>query len=389
MELLAERTSVTDATAGGVDLVRLWSEAEFAASSDTWQELLDRSHADRLFMGWDWQWLWWRHHKGAVGGTLSLIACYSGSRLVGLAPFYIHSASHRLGLRATRMEIIGSTFRDVQGVFSEYLDIIADRDHVDAVVAAISTHLRADSRWSDLVIGVSPVGGVAASMVRHHLTRNWQVREVDPRASHRAELPAEFPVYLRSLASGARRKLWNQRAKLVEPVVVVAGPEEVPSVFDKIDEFHRERWHAPQYVGVARTFHLALARVLQDRGALRLSTLFSGGVPIAVMYNIRVGDTEYNIQSGFDAAHSAGLSPGYLHFGYCLEAACRDGVRRFDFLAGGGRHREYKQDFVTTESPLVTFHVIRARHLRMLYTAWRVVAGRFRRQAPGSASGTG
>jgi CelD/BcsL family acetyltransferase involved in cellulose biosynthesis len=358
-----------------VDLVREWSEAEFAASAQAWEDLRARSDADPLFMGWDWQWLWWHHHKGLLGGTLSIIACYAGSRLVGLAPFYLHSATHRAGIRAGRMEIIGSTFRDGRGVFSEYLDLIADRAHSEAVVAAVGTHLRQDRRWADLVISNSPSAGVAAILVRSQLAVGGLVREIDHLESHRAELPADFQVYLRTLAGGTRRKLWNQRSKLVNPELVVAGPADVFRAFDLIDSFHQHRWNTAQYVGVARDFHFALAPALIARGALRMSTLYSAGTPLAVMYNVRLGMTEYNIQSGFDPAQGSGLSPGYLHFGYSLEEACRDGLQRFDFLAGQGRHRQYKQDFVTTEFPLVTFQAIRARYLKVLYRAHEFVAG--------------
>ena len=42
------------------------------------------------------------------------------------------------------------------------------------------------------------------------------------------------------------------------------------------------------------------------------------------MYNVRIGTLEYNIQSGFDATIK-GVSLGYLHFGFAIEQACRDG----------------------------------------------------------------
>ncbi len=322
---------------GGIDSVRTWSEEEFAAAAGAWEELVARSDADPLFMSWDWQWLWWHHHRELLGGTLAIVACYSGSRLVGLAPFYLRSVPHRAGLRANRMEIIGSTFRDGRGVFSEYLDLIADRAYVDEVASAVGQHLREDGRWSDLVVGNSPAEGTSP---QRWCGTSWRpccmVRETDQMESHRAELPADFPTYLGSLSGGIRRKVWNHRSKLVNPQLVVAGPDEVFQVFDQIDAFHLERWKAPQYVGVARDFHFALARALIAKGALRMSTLVSAGAPLAVMYNVRLGATEYNIQSGFDPAQAVGLSPGYLHFGYSLEEACRDGIRRFDFLAGEG-----------------------------------------------------
>jgi CelD/BcsL family acetyltransferase involved in cellulose biosynthesis len=358
---------------GAVDNVREWSQAEFSAAGVAWEALLARSDADPLFMGWEWQSLWWEHHRQLLGGTLALLACYDGPKLVGLAPFYLHSAAHRAGLQGNRIELIGSNFRDGRGVFSEYLDLIADRDYAAAVAGAVARWLRDDRRWTDFVAGNSPAGGVASRLVREHLVEDCLVRETDPLESHRAELTGDFPAYLRSLAGGTRRKLWNHRSKLVDPELVIAGPDEVFRAFDLIDQFHRHRWNAPQYVGVARAFHFALAPALIARGALRLSTLYSGGAPLAVMYNVRLGATEYNIQSGFDPAQASGLSPGYLHFGYSLEEACRDGIRRFDFLAGEGRNRQYKQDFVTTESPLVTFHAVRAGYLKLLYRAHRFV----------------
>ena len=363
---------------GTVDQVREWSEAEFAGSAEAWGELLARSDADPLFMGWDWQWMWWHHHKGLLGGTLAVVGCYAGSRLVGLAPFYLHSAAHRAGIRATRMEIIGSNFRDGRGVFSEYLDLIVDREYRGGVAAAVARHLGGDRRWADLVIGNSPAAGVGAELARQHLAERCIVRRTEHLQAHRATLPADFQAYLRSLDGGTRRKVWNHRSKLDAPKLVVADADHAVEVFDRIDAFHRERWNAPQYVGVARDFHFALAPRLAARGALRMSTLVSDGKPLAVMYNVRLGGTEYNIQSGFDASRAAGISPGYLHFGYSLEEACRDGIRTFDFLAGEGRNRQYKADFVTTEVPLLTIHAIRAKHLRWLYQAHQLISGRMR-----------
>lgn len=371
-----------------VDLVRYWSEEEFATSQAAWDGLRARSTADPLFMAWDWQWLWWKHHRDVMGGELAIVACYAGADLVGLAPFYLHTATHRGGLRASRLEAIGSTFRDGRGVFSEYLDIIADRSRVDDVISAIAKHLLADTRWEGLVVGNTPAAGVAARMVRRHFAQGCLIREVDPLEAHVVELPTDFASYLGLVSGSMRRKLWNQRSKLIDPALVVAGPDDACGVFDQIDAFHMRRWNSPQYVGTARAFHFALAPVLLKRGALRLSTLYSAGTPIAVMYNVRLGDTEYNLQSGFDPERSTGLSPGYLHFGYCMEVACHEGVRRFDLLAGEGRFRQYKQDFNTTEVPLITLQVLRARRLRLLYRVYDMVAGgsgRFRRsrgQAP-------
>ena len=339
-----------------------------------WGDLVGRSDADPLFMGWDWQWLWWRTHKLLFGATLMLVACYAGPRLVGLAPLFLRRATHRAGIWSTRLELIGSTWRNPRGVFSEYLDIIADREHAGAVAAVVADRIKADSRWGGLVLSNTPAGGVAAAMVRWHLTSGMFVREVEHLDAHRATLPGDFSAYVSRLNGSTRRRLWNHRAKLVDPLVVPGEASTIDSTLDLIDRFHGQRWGGPLFVGEAREFHAALAAALARRGELRMSTLLSGGAPIAAMYNVRIGGREYNIQSGFDHGATKGISPGYLHFGYCLEAACGDGIGEFDFLAGEGRHRQYKTDFQTTAYPLVTIQVLRAWHLQLLYRAYGAVA---------------
>ena len=363
------------AAISAIDCVRVWTEEEFAAAGPAWGALLARSDADPYFMGWDRQWLWWQHHKVPLRGRLSIIACYAGRELVGLAPLYLRAATHRSVLRANRLEMIGSAFRAPGVVFSEYLDLIADRACTDAVVGAVARHLLDDDRWSDLVIANSPAEGAAAAMVRWHLGREISVREVDPLESYRVALPSDFAIYLASLTSGARRKIWNHRAKLRDAELAVADAENVGQVFDLLEGFHQRRWKAPMYAGVGRAFHDDLTAVMVQRGALRMSTLYSAGQPIAAMHNIRIGETEYNIRTGFDADFVAGVSPGYLHFGYCLEAASRDGIRQFDFLAGEGRHRQYKKDFGATEFPLRTFHALRSPQLKLMYRAYDALTG--------------
>jgi hypothetical protein len=88
------------------------------------------------------------------------------------------------------------------------------------------------------------------------------------------------------------------------------------------------------------------------------------------MYNVRLGDTEYNIQSGFDSLALKGLSLGYLHLGYAMELACEEGIAQFDFLAGTGMRRDYKRDFQAVHRPLMTYQAIRAKPLAWLYRGY-------------------
>ncbi len=82
----------------------------------------------------------------------------------------------------------------------------------------------------------------------------------------------------------------------------------------------------------------------------------------------------YFLQSGFNAAAARGVSPGYLHFGYAIEAACQENADRFDFLAGPGRHRDYKRDFAAEPVTVVTYHLVRGGLTARLYAVYETLA---------------
>lgn len=348
--------------------VRLWSELEFAAGKSAWQGLLRRSAANPLFMSWEWQSRWWRLHGAGLRAQLQLLAAYAGDgTLIGLAPLYRHDATHRFGWRAGRLELIGSAFRESRPVtFSEYLDFIVDAAWSQEVLQAFAAHLQADEHWSDLVIANTRTDGMALRALRSHLANVGYVREQDGLAAHVLGLPARFEDYLQGLKPGIRRKVWNRRNRLNGAMFRYAREGEIEPLLRQLEHYQAARWGT---LGAARDrlqFHLGFARAMGQQDALRLSVLLQAGEPISVLYNVEIDGTEYNLQTGF-RPEAASLSPSYLHFGYCLESASRRGVRAFDFLAGSGRRRDYKQDFGTREVGLVTLQAIREPVLQRVY----------------------
>lgn len=363
--------------------VRLWSELEFAAGKSAWQGLLRRSTANPLFMSWEWQSRWWRLHGAALRGQLVLLAAYAGDgTLVGLAPLYRRDAAHRCGLRSARLELIGAAFRGSARVtFSEYLDFIVDKAWEEAVLAAFSARILEDRNWSDFVAATTRTDGMVARAVQAHGLGECYLREQDVLTAYAVPLPARFEEYLKALKPGIRRKLWNRRSRLTTPVFRFARASEIEPLLRQIAQFQAVRWGTLGDAQSRTQFHVGFATAMARQDALRMSVLLQNGEPISAMYNVELDGTEYNLQSGFSPG-AAPLSPSYLHFGYCLESAARRGVRSFDFLAGSGRSRSYKEDFGAGEVRIATLQVIRDPVLQRLYRlydgapAWLRTLGR-------------
>ena len=350
--------------------VRVWNAEEFAASRAIWDDLVSRSDADPLFMGWDWQWRWWTHHAGALNATLRLVAIYEGERLLGLAPFYSHAVVIRHVLRVQRLELIGVAWRDPRAVFSEYLDIIGDRQYRGEIVAAVGRWLAAQRFWDDLALCCCKPDGVAPQLVAEQLKGWTHVRAVDPMVGWCARLPSSFEHYVQTLTPAVRRKLFNHRRKLSEAQLVYANAEDLSDSLRMLWSLSRLRWNTSPLAHV-QNFQISMATELARRGELRLSRLCAANGIQSVLYNVQRAGTVYYLQSAFDAANAHGLSPGYLHFGYAIEAACREGAKRFDFLAGRGLRRDYKRDFMTDAIPMVSYHVVRRAITRVLYAVYQ------------------
>jgi CelD/BcsL family acetyltransferase involved in cellulose biosynthesis len=354
--------------------VRRWGEDEFAAAQDLWDELLARSDADPLFMSWAWQRCWWVHHGPALGAELQIAAVYSEDRLVGLAPFYRHRVVVRRLLRPWRLELLGTAWRNSEAAFSDYLDVLADRAARERVLQALTEWLEAE-QWDEIALCCLRRGGTADVLAAAYLPRIAGVREVDPLSGWRAPLPARFDDYLRRLSPEVRRKVFNQRRKLDQPRLEYAPEADVDGFLDQLWVFSAVRWGGgaprPEFQGFYRDF----ARYAAQAGQLRLSRMETAQGPLSVMFNIRSWNCVYYLQSGFDLRKSDGISPGYLHFGYALEDACKEGAQYFDFLGGSGQNRDYKRDLLTENVALVTYHAARSVSLRSLHGAYRIWLG--------------
>lgn len=292
--------------------------------------------------------------------------------LVGLAPFYSHEVRTR-GIRLRRLELIGLAWRTPGGVFSEYLDIIAHRAHADAVLESVARWLEDDRLWQDLALPCVRPDSLARRLALDYLARLGYVREVDAVRCYSVDLSAEFDDYVRRLDRGTRRKLFHQRAKLRKAHLDLASQGDIVEFLDTLRVFERARWGRAD--DRLHQFNLDFAACQATAGRLRLTRLTSGGRTLSVMLNSRVNGTEYYLQSAFDPELVHGISPGYLHFGYVIESAYREGVRAFDLLGGYGRNRDYKRDLLGKGSMLTCCHIVRPAWLRALFRTYDRIQG--------------
>ncbi len=306
--------------------------ARFATLRDPWNELLESSPSDTVFLTWEWLHSWWKHLSGAA--KLHVISISRGSQILAIAPFVSRGTSL---LGAPRLSFIGTG-----RVGSDYLDILVRHGAAGDAIPKLSAHLIQMGAQLDLA-QVRITSSAGRLLARELLSAGCAVRA---RRTHRCPYidlsGATFDSYLGGLGSEHRynfqrklRKLETNHAMRFERVDSEARRREVlPVLF----ELHRLRWsERGGSDGLAGEgipqFHEEWSRLALERGWLRLFVLWVKDAPAAALYGFRYGGVFSFYQSGFDPRFSK-QSVGLVTMGLAIRSALDEGASEFDFLHG-------------------------------------------------------
>jgi len=350
--------------------VREWTVPEWQAGEAQWNALLANSGLDPLFLSWQWMHTWWRFFAPVSANCACILAAYRGTELVGIAPLY-RLRARRSSMPVRSLQFIGISWRDPEGMISEYLDFITTPAEREQVRTEFLRYLVAQGGWSELVVSfTSAESQWIRAFTENRETQTCYWRVVERATSYQADLRLGFPWYLANLGQSTRRSLWNLRRRVGAPDSVrleqVTGAA-IDEAFADLNRLHVLRWGLVAFSGNRLRFHLALARELVQRGELRMTRLRVGEQVVSVLYDIAKGARQYNIKMAFDPAAERGFSLGLIHFGFALEAAAERGVLLYDFLAGRGQRTDYKSHLGQLRDELATVQLLKGPFLQRLY----------------------
>jgi len=179
-----------------------------------------------------------------------------------------------------------------------------------------------------------------------------------------------FEHYLKHIGSNTRLKLYNKRKKL-HPLGVI----EVRNLWPQLDEFidilngfHQQRWGKVCYQGRnLQQITTFLHTIAANGGAPDLSVIYCNGKPISAVLDLHYRQRIYNIQSGYLEKFQDGISLGTLHLGMQIEKAFSTDADYYDFMAGNGKHSNYKQALATHSENFASLMLVRNPLLKSLY----------------------
>ena len=319
-------------------------------AAQTWNELLQSSDADCLFLTWEWMDTWWRH-LGA-GRELSIVLAHQDSDLIGLAPLCVSPRRLYGGRLLPEAVFLGGGFAG-----SDYLDVIVRRGYEGLACKRLAEELateRRSIRWNNVRHGVCAVESVAARLK----SGGWSIAETIVNACPFIALAGHtWESYLASLGSEHRYSFHRKWRRLNRDYEVqfeqVRTKEECVAGLDALLRLHNLRWrgrgtsdafHTPELV----RFHQEFAQIALAQGWLRLFILNLNGKPAAALYGFFYGHKFYFYQSGFDPEYEK-CSVGLITMGLAIRRAIEEGAEEFDLLHG---EEAYKRHWAGSERVL-------------------------------------
>ncbi|MBI5030534.1 MAG: GNAT family N-acetyltransferase [Chloroflexi bacterium] len=303
-----------------------------------WNELLQRSVIDTLFITHEWQTTWWRN---LGNGELRIITLREDDgKLIGLAPLFAEQGSDGL----IYLSLVGCV--DV----SDYLDLLVAQGCEERVYAALLDVLTRDDfpAWNSLGLCTLPEASPANTLLKTMAeARGLKVQHHLHDVSPMIELPDTWETYLATLDKKDRHEVRRKLRRVEEAggrwYIIDSAAALDQATADFIELHKKSRPDKNLFMDMRmQKFFAETAQAMFAQGWLQLLFLEVDGERAAALWNFIYHNDVLVYNSGYDPVKYGALSPGNVLFSHSIQDAIDAKRRRYDFLRG---NEDYKYRF--------------------------------------------
>jgi len=306
--------------------------AGFEGLRGEWNELLDDSDSNCLFLTWEWLYTWWKHLSG--GRRLFIVTVRQGRELLAIAPLALRPPRWGRLVPYRSLEFLGTG-----AIGSDYLDSILRRREQRAL-QALAEYLANQDFVLELA-QLSRESSFATQLAEHLRQRGWKLWKAKSDLCPFINLSGHtWASYLERLGPTDRfqTRFKNLGRRFDMRFEQARSEEECRKFLEILIQLHQLRWQGKGSPGAFYTpsllsFHEELSQIALGRGWLRLFVLWLDGRPAASLYGFMYERTFYFYQSGFDPQY-AKHSVGFVTMGLTVKSAIEEGAEEYDLLHG-------------------------------------------------------
>ncbi len=283
---------------------------EFLELADQWDQLLDASSSNCVFLTHRWLRCWWEVYRGA--NKLFILCARRDGRLVGVAPLRIEESTFRhLPVRRLAFMVNGSA------PDADFIAVSPRGQAIRAMFAYLARHsdlwdildlerLSDDSYIWRCITELSAGAGLSL-----HTRADKQVPYIP--------IEGDWESFIAQRSRGFRKQMNKRRNRIAKHheevrVVRLKEPQEVLSALEQMFEISSRSWKAQRGSAITNSeaqmkFYRTLSAEFAPAGCVDLWLLYCGDAAIAFEYHLRHGGVTSPLRADFDEAF-AELSPG-------------------------------------------------------------------------------
>ena len=306
-----------------------------------WNDLLNRSGANAVFLTWEWLYSWAECYLNE-NRKLFILGVYRDRELIGIAPWYIHHTKYRL-LSIRQIEFLGSPEAG-----SDYLDVIAKRGKEQEVAASLYRFLLDQGRslWDSMLLSEIP----SSSLFLLHFLDKIEADGKYAEIRHNSycpivSLPASRGDFVTALSSNRReqfRRHWrllNNQADIEHRSYSGADRD---MALNGLFSLYKDK--SKYYNESLQEFIRKFASHCDKKDWLQIDLLTAHGGTIAGLLHLRYhGDLGMYLMA-VDKDFNPKISIGNVLVGLAIEKAVEQGLYRYDFLKGNENYKFHWAD---------------------------------------------
>jgi CelD/BcsL family acetyltransferase involved in cellulose biosynthesis len=314
------------------------TKQSFLSLEPEWNELLQDSPANNIFLTWEWISIWMKCFGQPYQPWLVVVRHPATRQLLGVAPLLLERRTFSKILPYRELSFIGSNI-----AAPDHLDFIIRAGYTEHVTPAMIDYLWDQSREWDLLRldGLSSHAPIVPLLLQQTQTKR---REVSKEVCPYITLPNNWETYRAGLSKNMRYNLGRYARKLEKsyPGQVVRrqiqDEAELCTAAEFLFEFHQEVRQAHAQTGsfqdeLMREFHFQIAEQFLHCNWLRFYLLTVADKPVAAFYAYHYDNVVSFYQTGYSLDWK-NYSPGQYLMAYAIEQAINEGACEFDFLRG-------------------------------------------------------
>lgn len=331
--------------------------SQFLSLEVEWNQLLQSSNNNNIFLTWQWTKLWIEAFN--QNNNLCILEIRDNSSLIGIAPFYYKVA--RIPIKFKILKLCST-----DDLSPDYMDFIVKKGEERKVAGAVSKYLiEKDSSWAVIDFNNVLRESIVSKEFKDYYSNNNVFEKNKDIICPYLQISGNYEDYL--INKFKRKKRYNlkrQKKILLESKNLeyksICEMSENISFIDKLFELHLKRASEKNIKSdfikqKQKKFHRICCETLSKIGIIRTYYLGDKKSPVAVMYCYLYDNKLYYYQSGIDPSWSK-YSVGTVLLSLVIEECFKTGIKEFDFLKGSEDYKMAWSSGMRTEHSLHIFN---------------------------------